>query len=63
MVYYDTNDVTSNVWLVNIGCSNTMIGHRTFFKELDETKKMEVKLGDNKEIQVEGNDTVAIKTS
>ena len=33
------------------------------FKELDETKKLSVWLGDNKEIMVEGQGTVTINTS
>ncbi|KAI4313205.1 hypothetical protein L6164_026202 [Bauhinia variegata] len=36
-----------------------MSGVKTLFKELDETQKMKVKLGDDKEIQVEGKGTVA----
>ncbi|KAJ0087758.1 hypothetical protein Patl1_33012 [Pistacia atlantica] len=45
------------------GCSNHMIGIKSMLKELDETRKMQVKLGNGKEIQVEGKGTVAIKTS
>ena len=36
---------------------------RSLFKELDESKKSEVTLGDNKKIQVEGKGTISIKTS
>ncbi|KAJ0047654.1 hypothetical protein Pint_15564 [Pistacia integerrima] len=45
------------------GCSNHMIGMKSMFKEFDGTHKMQVKLGNGKEIQVEGKGTVAIETS
>ena len=38
-----------------------MTSKRSMFKELDESHKIEVKLGDNKKIQVEGNGIVAIR--
>ncbi|KAJ0084766.1 hypothetical protein Patl1_29610 [Pistacia atlantica] len=49
--------------IVDSGYSNHMIGIKSMFKELDETRKMQVKLGNGTEIQVEGKGTVAIKTS
>ncbi|KAJ0076443.1 hypothetical protein Patl1_34712 [Pistacia atlantica] len=45
------------------GCSNHMTRMKSMFKELDETQKMQVKLRNGKEIQVEGKDTMAIETS
>ncbi|KAL3537426.1 hypothetical protein ACH5RR_000792 [Cinchona calisaya] len=63
MAHYDTNEVSSDVWFVASGCSNHMTGMKEIFKGLDETQKMKVKLGDNKDIQVEGKGTVEIKTS
>ena len=63
MVHHDADETPSDVWFVDSGCSNHMSGMKAIFKELDETQKMKVKLGDNKEIQVEGKGTVAIKTS
>ncbi|KAF7822053.1 Retrovirus-related Pol polyprotein from transposon TNT 1-94 [Senna tora] len=44
------------------GCSNHMCGNRSLFKEIDESKKSDVTLGDNKKIQVEGKCTVSITT-
>lgn len=40
-----------------------MSGTREMFRDLNESEKMQVKLGDDKDIQVEGKGTVAIKTS
>ena len=45
------------------GCSNHMSGTRSLFKELDESQKREVHLGDNKPMKVEGKGTIAIKTT
>ncbi|XP_009777772.1 uncharacterized protein [Nicotiana sylvestris] len=49
--------------ILDSGCSNHMSEIRSLFKELDESKKSDVRLGDNKKIQVEGRGTVRIRTS
>ncbi|GAV92222.1 hypothetical protein CFOL_v3_35603 [Cephalotus follicularis] len=54
MAYFDSTDDKSSVWFVDSGCSNHMSGTRSVFKELDETQKRQIRLGDNKSIQVEG---------
>ena len=53
----------NNVWFLDSGCSNHMSGTKSLFKDLDESKKSNVRLGDNKKIQVEGEGTVSIMTS
>lgn len=63
MAHYDINKVTENAWLVDSGCFNHMTGRKEMFTELDKTKKMNVKLGDDREIKVEGKGVVALKTS
>ena len=40
-----------------------MSGMRSMFKELDETRKLRVRLGDDKLLQAEGKEIVAIRTS
>lgn len=62
MTHLDTNKV-GNVWFVDSGCSNHITGTKTMFKELDEAHKMQVQLGNGKELQVEGKGTVAIETN
>ena len=42
------------VWFVDSGCSNHMSRTKSLFKELDESQKSEIRLGDNKKIQVAG---------
>ncbi|XP_070004067.1 uncharacterized protein [Nicotiana sylvestris] len=51
------------VWFVDSGYSHHMSGERSAFRELDETKMRRIWLGDNKEIHVEGEGTVAVQTS
>lgn len=40
-----------------------MSGERSLFKGLDESKKSEVRLGDDKLMKVQGKGTIAIKTT
>lgn len=63
MVYCDTHNVAESLWLVNSGCSNRMIGMKKLSRELDETYKIKIKLGDNKEMQVEEKGIVAMEIS
>lgn len=54
-------DSSSGVWYIDSGCSNHMCGSKSLFKHLDDSRKGEVRLGDNKPMQVGGVGTVAIK--
>ncbi|XP_074585493.1 uncharacterized protein LOC141841246 [Curcuma longa] len=63
MVHSNSNEVQNDIWFLDSGCSNHMTGNKSLFKELDESQKMLVRLGDNKQIQVEGKDTIAVETS
>ncbi|XP_038685787.1 uncharacterized protein LOC119985569 [Tripterygium wilfordii] len=56
MVHSSANDVSNEVWFLDSGCSKHMSGVRSMFKELDESHKLQVRLGDNKPIQVEGKE-------
>ncbi|KAJ4820740.1 polyprotein [Rhynchospora pubera] len=53
----------SQVWFLDSGCSNHMSGLKHLFEELDESYKKSVRLGNNKEIQVEGIGKVAVQTA
>ncbi|XP_023522604.1 uncharacterized protein LOC111786601, partial [Cucurbita pepo subsp. pepo] len=44
------------------GCSNHMTGTKSLFKELDETQKIKVQLGNTKKMQVEGKGKVKVET-
>ncbi|KAL3512752.1 hypothetical protein ACH5RR_025469 [Cinchona calisaya] len=49
---------TADVSFLHNGCSNHMI--QSLFKELNQTYKIKVRLGDDKQVQVEGKGSVAI---
>ncbi|XP_010277694.1 PREDICTED: uncharacterized protein LOC104612075 [Nelumbo nucifera] len=57
------DNASNGVWFLDSGCSSHMSGTKSLFKELDKSQKSEVRLGDNKQMQVEGKCTIAIKTS
>lgn len=63
MACTDTNSKPSNLWFVDSGCSNHMTGTKTFFHELDETQKINVQLGNTKEVKVEGKSMVKVETN
>lgn len=41
---------TSNTWFLDSGCSNHMIRIKSLFKEIDESYKKKVRLGDDKQM-------------
>ncbi|KAH7670324.1 RNA-directed DNA polymerase protein [Dioscorea alata] len=51
---------SNSVWLIDSGCSNHMTCDKTLFSSLDESMKVSVRLGDNKEKKVEGVGVVTI---
>ncbi|KAJ0556958.1 putative RNA-directed DNA polymerase [Helianthus annuus] len=53
----------SKVWYLDSGCSNHMTGQQELFQRLDETKKVSVKMGNGKSIQVEGEGSVKLEVS
>ena len=63
MACYHVNDEFKVVWFLDSGCSNHMSRARSMFQDLDESWKMQARLGDDKKVQVEGKGTIAIKTS
>ncbi|KAH7667285.1 RNA-directed DNA polymerase protein [Dioscorea alata] len=56
----EKNDVNM-VWIIDSGCLNHMTGVKEMFETLDESLKHSVRLGDDKEISVIGQGTIAIK--
>ncbi|GKF58703.1 hypothetical protein Tco_0172240, partial [Tanacetum coccineum] len=52
--------MSNNVWNLDSACSNHMTEEREKFKNVDETLKSQVRLGDDKQVQVEGNGTVVV---
>ncbi|KAK9690531.1 hypothetical protein RND81_09G135100 [Saponaria officinalis] len=62
MAHSSITSVADNIWFIDSGCSNHMSCSMSLFKDLNEELKSEVRLGDDKPIQVEGRGTVSIKT-
>ncbi|PKA48313.1 Retrovirus-related Pol polyprotein from transposon TNT 1-94 [Apostasia shenzhenica] len=50
-----------NIWFLDSGCSNHMTGVKEIFKSLDESIKLQVCLGDSKQIKAEGKGIVSFK--
>ncbi|KAJ8771724.1 hypothetical protein K2173_026901 [Erythroxylum novogranatense] len=63
MALFCEKDASNDVWFLDNGYSNHMSRTRSLFKEIDDSKKSEVTLLDNKKIQVKGKGIVSIKTS
>ncbi|TYI02494.1 hypothetical protein ES332_A11G270800v1 [Gossypium tomentosum] len=63
MAYQKDTTSHNNIWFLGSGCSNHMIGVKSLSKEIDETFKQNVTLGDSKKIQVEGKGNVEVKSS
>ncbi|XP_073025197.1 uncharacterized protein [Primulina eburnea] len=61
MAYHDYAKIMSDIWCLDSGCSNHMTNEKSLRKELDDSYKLKVRIGDNKQMQVEGKGIVAIK--
>lgn len=62
MASSSTGDQPSTVWLINSECSNHMTRDKLLFNNLDESLKVTVRLGDDKEMKVCGVRTMNVKT-
>ncbi|KAA0050265.1 integrase [Cucumis melo var. makuwa] len=62
MTNIPSDQKTAEVWFIDSGCSNHMIGLKPVLKELNEGEKLKVELGNGKELKVEGKGTVGIET-
>lgn len=56
------DSVASSVWLVDSGRSNHMMGDRRLYVNLNESQKVTVRLGNDKEMLVHGVGTMRIET-
>lgn len=63
MALFCEQEQSNDVWFLDSGCSNHMCGTKSLFKELNESDKTDVMLGDSKKIRVEGRGTISIKTN
>ena len=58
----NAQEESDNIWFLDSGCSNHMIGDRKKFVQLDDNVSSKVKLGDGKLQNVEGKGVIAIYT-
>lgn len=63
MAVFSGDEKCKDVWFLDSGWSKHMSGTRSLFRELDESKKSELTLGDNQKIQVHGKGTSSVTTS
>ncbi|KAA3467333.1 Retrovirus-related Pol polyprotein from transposon TNT 1-94 [Gossypium australe] len=61
MACQDDTIALADIWFLNNGYSYHMTGIKSLFKEIDESYKVKVRFGDDKKMQVEGKDAIAIK--
>uniref|UniRef100_A0A0D3A0C8 CCHC-type domain-containing protein n=1 Tax=Brassica oleracea var. oleracea TaxID=109376 RepID=A0A0D3A0C8_BRAOL len=50
-----------HVWYLDSGCSNHMCGNKEWFLEFDNKFRQQVKLGDNRRMQVEGKGNLRLE--
>nr|GEU40886.1 retrovirus-related Pol polyprotein from transposon TNT 1-94 [Tanacetum cinerariifolium] len=62
MAIATTKKEKNEIWYLDSGCSNHMTGDRSKFKDLDESIKSQVRLGDNKQLQIEGKGITEVST-
>lgn len=63
MTHSQVHDISNDIWFLDSGYSNHMSGIKSIFRDIDETHKLKVRLGDNKQIQVEEKGTIEVKTN
>lgn len=49
-----TQEISSNVWLIDSGCNNHMIGNGNLITNLDDSINTEVKLGTDNVVKIMG---------
>jgi len=60
LAFHTMHDPFDNVWLLDSGYSNHMIGNKNLVAKLDQSVKTEVNLGSNKTMDVDGKGVVKI---
>ena len=56
------HEPSASVWLLDSGCSNHMLGNKNLVSNFDQSVKTEVKLGTDKNVDVDGKGVVNILT-
>lgn len=62
MASSSSGSTASSMWLVDSGCSNHMTGMKSLFTSLDESQRVSVRLGNDKEMMVHEVGVVSVST-
>ena len=54
---------SGEIWFLDSGCSNHVIGNQIIFEELNKNYSSHAELGDGKHVKIEGNGVIAVHTS
>nr|GEY64297.1 hypothetical protein [Tanacetum cinerariifolium] len=60
MTYTSSDVLTNDVWYLDSACTNHVTGDKSKFKDLDESVRSRVRLGDDKQLYIEGCGTVIL---
>ena len=60
--YHTIHEPSDSVCLLDSGCSNHMMGNKNLVANLDQSMKIEVNLGTDKTMDVDGKGVVKIMT-
>ncbi|GKC21964.1 retrovirus-related pol polyprotein from transposon TNT 1-94 [Tanacetum coccineum] len=63
MTHIHDGSVPTDFWFIDSGCSSHMCRSRSLFVDLDTSKKLTVRLGDDRQVQVEGKGSIVIDTT
>lgn len=62
MTCLNTKENSNDILLLDSGCRNHMIGLKGLIRNIDESVKLQVQLGDGKHVQAEGKGVIAVRT-
>ncbi len=60
MASEETNSRSTEIWYLDSACSNHLTGEKNKFTMLDETYKAQVRLGNDKQVQIQGKGNVVV---
>jgi hypothetical protein len=60
MATTNNEDVKEEIWFLDFGCTNHMVGNKDWLNEFDESYRVSVKLGDDSKMLVMGRGNVRL---
>lgn len=62
MMFTSQETNLDDTWYIDSGCSNHMTGNKILIKNIDTSVQREVRTGDDKKLNVQGNGEILVKT-